>query len=187
MIRLLIIFMIFPTIMSCSTESRIETPAAQLSSDPTPASKKNAHVTEPPDTGEPAMHAVQNNRLQQVMQQINSLVYAQLSSEISLGQERQIKTEEIARIAGELAASEKSMIETMPSLNLKPNEEATFIALAEKLRLSAVQMETLARQHQLQGIPETLDNITNTCTSCHVLFRKSRSLLEKCRDPRYTC
>ncbi|MDO9238832.1 MAG: hypothetical protein Q7U30_02365, partial [Methylicorpusculum sp.] len=113
--------------MSCSTESRIETPAAQLSSDPTPASKKNAHVTEPPDTGEPAMHAVQNNRLQQVMQQINSLVYAQLSSEISLGQERQIKTEEIARIAGELAASEKSMIETMPSLNLKPNEEATFI------------------------------------------------------------
>ena len=181
------IVMILSTIMSCSTESTIETPAAQLSSDTPPAPKQNVHSSEPPDTGEPAMHAVQNNRLQQVMQQINSLVYSQLSSEINLGQERQIKTKEIARIAGELAASEKSMIETMPSLNLKPNEEATFIALAEKLRLSAVQMETLARQNQLQGIPATLDNITNTCTSCHVLFRKSRSLLEKCRDPRYTC
>jgi hypothetical protein len=133
------------------------------------------------------MHAIQNNRLQQVMKQINDLVYSQLSNEINLGPQRQLKTAEIARIAGELAASEKNIIETMPSLDLKPDEKVTFTALAEKLRINALQMASLAEQNQLQAIPATLDTITTTCISCHVLFRKSRSLLEKCKDPRYTC
>jgi len=133
------------------------------------------------------MHAIQNNRLQQVMQQINELVYAQLSSEINLGEQRELKTAEIARIANELAASEKSIVETLPSLNLKPDEQTTFLALADKLRVSAEHMQDLASENQLREIPATLDTITNTCISCHVLFRKSRSLLEKCKDPRYTC
>jgi hypothetical protein len=133
------------------------------------------------------MHAIQNNRLQQVIKQINDLVYSQLSNEINLGPQRQLKTAEIARIAGELAASEKNIIETMPSLDLKPDEKVTFTALAEKLRINALQMASLAEQNQLQAIPATLDTITTTCISCHVLFRKSRSLLEKCKDPRYTC
>jgi hypothetical protein len=104
-----------------------------------------------------------------------------------LGPQRQLKTAEIARIAGELAASEKNIIETMPSLDLKADEKVTFTALAEKLRINALQMANLAEQNQLQAIPATLDTITTTCISCHVLFRKSRSLLEKCKDPRYTC
>lgn len=133
------------------------------------------------------MHAIQNNRLQQVMKQINDLVYSQLSNEINLSQQRQLKAAEIARIAGELAASEKDILETMPSLDLKPDEKVTFTALSEKLRINALQMANLAEQNQLQAIPASLDTITNTCISCHVLFRKSRSLLEKCKDPRYTC
>ena len=183
--RIPFILTILFSAVSCSSDSKLETVQPTATSViTTTASQKSI---EPPETGEPAMHAIQNNRLQQVMKQINDLVYSQLSNEINLGSQRQLKTAEIARIAGELAASEKDIIETMPSLDLKPDEKVTFTALAEKLRINALQMANLAEQNQLQAIPATLDTITTTCISCHVLFRKSRSLLEKCKDPRYTC
>ncbi|CAD6878371.1 hypothetical protein [Methylomonas albis] len=187
MSRIIIFFMIIFNLMACSTESRLEPEVAQQPSGTRPVLTKSAKIPEPPETGEPAMHAIQNNHLQQVMQQINELVYAQLSSEINLGEQRELKSAEIARIAQELAASEKSIVQTLPTLNLKQDEQTTFLALADKLRVSAVQMQDLADQNQLRAIPATLDTITNTCISCHVLFRKSRSLLEKCKDPRYTC
>ncbi len=187
MSRSVVILIALFSMISCSAESKLETAGVQVFSDKASPSKQKSASVEPPETGEPAMHAVQNSRLQDVMHQINALVYDQLSSEINLSKERQIKTKEIARIANELARSEKSIIETLPTLTLKPDEQTAFVALAEKLRTSAVQMEELAKQNHLQGIPATLETITNTCISCHVLFRKSRSLLEKCKDPRYTC
>ena len=187
MYRTLLIFVMFSMVTSCSTESKLETPNRPPSAKAEPASENKSQAMRPPETGEPAMHAIQNNRLQEVMNQINTLVYSQMYSEINLSEERQLKTQEIARIAQELASSESAIIDTMPTLKLKPGEQATFAALAEKLRTSAVQMETLASQNQLQRIPATLEAITSTCTACHALFRKSRSLLEKCKDPRYTC
>lgn len=185
--RIIIIFVIFFNAMACSTESKLEPALARPASDIDPVLTNSNKIPEPPETGEPAMHAIQNRRLQQVMQQINELVYSQLSGEINLKEQRELKTAEIARIANELAASEKSIVETLPTLNLKPDEQSTFLALADKLRVSAAKMQEHADNNQLQAIPATLDTITNTCISCHVLFRKSRSLLEKCKDPRYTC
>ncbi len=185
MYQFIFICMIVFNIMSCSTESRLETPRTLLSAETPSATKQKNKLFGPPETGEPAMHAIHNNRLQQVMQQINLLVYAELSNE--LGQERQIKTQEVARIARELASSQKSIMETMPALKLKPTEEYAFVVLAEKLRLGAVQLEELANQNKLSKIPPTLETLTNTCTSCHVLFRKKRSLLEQCKDPGFTC
>ncbi len=184
---IVIIFIALFSTISCSSESMLEAPTAKVTSEKSSPSQQNLHPSGPPETGEPAMHAVQNTRLQKVMQQINSLVYDQLSSELNWSKERQIKTEEIARIANELATSEKSITEALPALDLKPDEEVAFIALARKLQTGAVQMEQFANQNQLQRLPETLETITGTCISCHVLFRKSRSLLEKCKDPRYTC
>ena len=164
---------------ACSTDSTLD------ASHPRAVVSMMAH--EPPETGEPAMHAIHNTQLQQVMHQINDLVYAQLNGELNLSSQRQLKAVEVARIAGELADSEKDILDTMPSLNLKTAEVSTFVALAEKLRLSALQMQPSAKQEQWQAISGHIETITNTCTSCHVLFRKSRSLLEKCKDPRYTC
>lgn len=183
--RIGFILILLLSAVSCSSDSKLETPQSTAATVITPA--VNQKTIAPPDTGEPAIHAIQNNRLQQVMKQINDLVYSQLNSEINLSEQRQFKTAEIARIADELASSEKSITETLPSLDLKPDEKITFTALSEKLRHNALQLADLAKQNQLQTIPDTLDTITNTCISCHVLFRKSRSLLEKCKDPRYTC
>lgn len=174
--------------VSCSSYLQNDTPhvASAYSNNPS-NSKHRSHPVEPPETGEPAMHAVQNSRLEVVMHQINNLVYDQLNNEIKLNREGEIKTAEIADIAGQLADSEKSIVEILPSLKLKPDEASAFLALAGKLRTGALHLEELANQNQLQTIPATLDTITSTCISCHALFRKKPSLLEKCKDPKYTC
>lgn len=170
---------------SCSTETslQVQDPANRVDG----SQLKHSLLHELPETGKPAMHAVQNNRLQAIMKQLNSLIYDQLGSEMDLTVKRRMQTEEIARIASELANSEKAIVETLPALNLKTGEEATFKALAEKLRSGALDLQQFAKDDQLQAIPEAVETLTNTCISCHVLFRKSRSLLEKCKDPRYTC
>lgn len=185
--RCLVIAVLSLMAIACSTEPRLEKAAAQPTPNQSDSTRPSTANATPAETGEPALHAVKNDRLQQIMRQINDLVYAQLSSEINLGQQRQLKTEEIAKTAAELAASEQAMVSTLPSLGLKADEQTTFLALAEELRINAADMQDLANRNQIQAIPARLETITNTCTSCHVLFRKSRSLLEKCKDPRYTC
>lgn len=185
--RKLIILMTLFGLVACSSESKLDAPVATASSDNSSPAVPNSLSAGPPETGEPALHAVQNNRLQAVMHELNTLVYGRLSNEINWSKERAIKSEEISKIANELIASEKSIKDALPSLNLKSDEATAFVAVAGKLRSGATQLAELASQNQLQRLPETLEMITDTCISCHVLFRKSRSLIEKCKDPRYTC
>lgn len=92
-----LILIILLSAVSCSSDSKQE--AVQPSAAKVIAPKTSLKSIAPPETGEPAMHSIQNTRLQQVMKQINDLVYSQLSNEIDLGQQRQLKTAEIARIA----------------------------------------------------------------------------------------
>jgi len=185
--RTVITLVVLFSLISCSVERNPQPQAAEdFSEGVTPLPGINP-LHGLPDTGEPAMHAVQNSRLQIVMQQLNRLVYDQLGSEIELSAEREVKTAEIARIAAELADSEEAIIGTLPALNLKDDEKLAFKSLAEKLRIGALDLQELAKEDKLQEVPTAIETLTNTCISCHVLFRKSRSLLEKCKDPRYTC
>ena len=186
-LRVILSVMMLVHLISCSTESGHQAPVAISASHQSSELEQKTRLLAPPDTGEPALHAIQNNHLQQIMRQINSLVYTELNNEINAHDERKIKAQEIARIASELASSETSILETMPFLDLNSTEKVAFVALATKLRTEALQLEELARQNKLHKIPETLDSLSNTCTSCHSLFRKSRSLLDQCKDPGYTC
>ncbi|MGZ5050646.1 MAG: hypothetical protein ACXWF8_11265 [Methylobacter sp.] len=188
MSRAIAMLIMLISIISCSSYLQNDTPYVASAYSDNPFNSKNRYYpVEPPETGEPAMHAVQNSRLEAVMHQINNLVYDQLNNEIKLSREGEIKTAQIADIANQLANSEKFIVEILPSLKLKPDEASAFLALAGKLRAGALHLEELANQKQLQTIPATLDTITSTCISCHALFRKKPSLLEKCKDPKYTC
>ncbi|MGR9051633.1 MAG: hypothetical protein ACU84J_03210 [Gammaproteobacteria bacterium] len=186
--RVAIFVMLFSCTLSCSTDSRtggLSTQGAKIERPDEPI-----RIGEPatsPDTGEPALHAIQDERLRQVMKQIDSLVYAQMLGKVDLSRERKLKTEEIAGIARALADNEKAVIATLPSLHLNADETSVFSALADKLRDGALAMETLAEQDRWQDLPAVMTSITSTCTACHALFRKTRSLMEKCKDPQYTC
>ncbi|BBL71425.1 hypothetical protein [Methylogaea oryzae] len=174
-------------VTACSTDRKPEPPVSQPAASAAAPAPAYAAATEPADTGLPAMHAIHNNRLQQAMDRINTLVYRQMRDEVNASVETRQQTQEVAKTASELSGTVEAIIATLPALRLNPGDQATFRALADKLRLYAKQMEEQANWNQIHAIPATMDAITSTCTSCHTLFRKNRSILEKCSDPNYTC
>ena len=182
----LVVFALF-LMTSCSTDNLSQPPAAESSTLNQVDAQPVVSASAPPDTGEPAMHAVHNTRLKRVMSEINSLVYEQMQNEVDLSQERALKTREIAKIAHELTKAKQAILKTVPSLTLTPEEVNTFTAIAEKLDTNARQMEAVANKNQLADIPAQMQAITSTCNSCHSLFRKTPNILERCRDPRHTC
>jgi cytochrome c556 len=147
----------------------------------------SATATHPAASAGPALREIHNDPLQQLMIQMNALVYEQMRDELDAAQEKRQRIEALAATAGQLSGTVKAIIATLPSLKLSPEEQASFLALANNLHASAQQMETQARTNQIQAIPATLDQLTVTCGACHNLFRKSRNLLDKCRDPQQTC
>jgi len=64
------------------------------------------------------------------------------------------------------------ILAAQPALNLGQHESTVFVALANRLKEQALQLENLARHHQIESLPEAMTQITNTCTACHSLFRK---------------
>ena len=136
------------------------------------ASPQTRHPNTLHDTGNPALHAVQNERLNDLMLRMNALIFEQIRTEIEISQDRRRKALRIAKAAGKLQQSVDLIIAVQPSLNLEQHESAAFVALANKLKKQAIQLENLARDNQIKALPEYMTQITNTCKACHSLFRK---------------
>ena len=149
--------------------------------------KQTIQLSSPPETGQPALHAIHDQQLDEVMLQINALVFGQMRNELDLSHEKKLHANKIAQTAHELLKNVDILREVMPRLNLLPNEKITFLALANKLKSESAQIEEDAKHDDLKNIPSRLQQIMETCTSCHSLFRDNRNLLDRCRDPKSTC
>jgi len=124
------------------------------------------------DTGRPALHAVQNQRLNDLMLRMNALVFEQIQTEIEISRDRRRKALRIAEAANKLQQSVDLILAAQPALNLAQHDSVVFLALANKLKEQAMQLENLARHNQIESLTETMTQITNTCNACHSLFRK---------------
>jgi len=124
------------------------------------------------DTGRPTLHAVQNERLNDLMLRMNALVFEQIQTEIEISRDRRRKALRIAEAANKLQQSVDLILAAQPALNLGQHESTVFVALANRLKEQALQLENLARHHQIESLPEAMTQITNTCNACHSLFRK---------------
>ncbi|MDX8128534.1 hypothetical protein QLH52_14670 [Methylomonas sp. OY6] len=123
-------------------------------------------------TGQPALHAVRDKRLHELMDRMNSLMQERFMTEQQLDVERRKYSRQIGEAARDLAATVEIMIARMPGLQLNAAEQTTFLALAGKLREEMRQLQQLAEQNHIDAIPDSLHEINTTCTSCHALFRK---------------
>lgn len=124
------------------------------------------------DTGQPALHALRDNHLRELMDRMDSLMQERFMTELQLDKERRKYSRQIAETAGSLAANVEAIIASMPGLQLNAAEQSTFLALASKLREEMGQLKLNAEQNHIDAIPENLHEINTTCTSCHALFRK---------------
>ncbi len=168
---------------ACSSDPQPSPPVPPLAPATAASPESPSQTASPP----PTLHAIHNDHLQQLMIQMNALVYGEMRDELDAARQKREQIKALATTAGQLSSTVKAIIKTLPSLDLNPDEQASFMALANNLRTYARQMETQARKNDIQAIPATLDQLTLTCGACHSLFRKNHGLLERCRDPQHTC
>ena len=127
--------------------------------------------TKLPDTGQPALHAVQDARLRTLMQQMNNLMFDNLRTELDIDRDRSRHARQIGESAAAMAKTVDDILANRTKLNLRPGEDEAFVALAIKLRKLAQKLQQEALNNQVDTLPKTLDQISLTCSSCHQLFR----------------
>jgi cytochrome c556 len=124
------------------------------------------------ETGRPALHAIQDKQLHELMDRMDALMQERFMAEPELDAERRKYAQRIAVNARSLSQTVDNIIDRMPSLQLTGDEQHTFLALARKLREQSRQLQEQAQANQIDAVTGTMHQINTTCTSCHALFRK---------------
>lgn len=125
-----------------------------------------------PDTGRPALHAVSDARLRELMDQMNGLMFERFITQPDIDRERRNYALKMANAADKLGSTVDAILARLPALNLNPNEQMTFRALAGKLREQADALNAQAKLNHIDTMGPMLDQMTATCSSCHTLFRR---------------
>ncbi len=134
-------------------------------------SKTTTHF-ENVEVGHPALHAVHNNRLRELMARMNALMQERFLTEPELDAEHRRYAQQISDTAQNLSQTIDSISTTLPSLKLSTTEQTTFTALVTTLREQTKTLSAQAKQNHVGNISHVLGQIETTCTSCHTLFRK---------------
>lgn len=124
------------------------------------------------DTGQPALHAVSDARLRELMDKMNALMFERFIAEPDIDRERRVYALKMADAADKLGSTVDAILSRLPALALNPDEQLTFRALAGKLREQANALNAQAKLNRIDAIEPMLDQMTATCSSCHTLFRK---------------
>lgn len=124
------------------------------------------------DTGEPALHAVSDARLRELMNRMNGLVFERFVAEPDRDRETQRDNREIAQAAEDLGQSIDGLYAHLPALGLSAHEQAAFRALADKLRGQADHLRELAANGDTDELAGAFAQVNATCTACHGLFRQ---------------
>lgn len=124
------------------------------------------------NTGEPALHAVHSERLEEVMEDLSGLTLDRLPQEMDVSSERERHMDEIAVIARSLAETSAGITDAAPDYELAAAEREVFDKLTAKLHSQAVLLEHHAEAKDLPSVRGALDQITATCNACHSAFRQ---------------
>ncbi len=122
----------------------------------------------------PAVHAVHDERLRQVMRVIERLDFERLPQALDKREERGRWVEELRGLAGALAASAESIRSVAPDLELEEHERETFLALTTRLQERARALEREADELPAEALRERARGIEETCDRCHERFRIPR-------------
>ncbi|MCK6483988.1 MAG: cytochrome c [Phycisphaerae bacterium] len=124
------------------------------------------------DTGRPALHTIHNDRLHELMEELNRRRFARMPQELDAGIDRRTAARNIARSAAALAETAGYIPESLADSDLSEEERAVFIRLAHKLHEQSLALQRRAEAMELDSVPNELEAITATCNACHSAFRQ---------------
>jgi cytochrome c556 len=130
------------------------------------------HTVANTGSSDPALHAVRDKQLHELMSRMKSLMQERYMTEPELDAEHRKYAQKVAKTAQSMSQTLDAILVSSTSLKLSKTEESTFQALAEKLRKQTQELQKQGEQNRMDLISDTLEQINTTCNSCHVLFRK---------------
>ena len=124
------------------------------------------------DTGKPASHAIQSERLRAVMIELNDLMFEHMLTEVQIDRQRRFRTEEIVTVAEKLLETVRYIPDALPTLNLNKNEQHIFLEMSKKLNQQVSLLKQDAENNHVDAIPKRANQIIETCNACHHVFRQ---------------
>ncbi|NKB32697.1 MAG: hypothetical protein GKR91_06330 [Pseudomonadales bacterium] len=117
------------------------------------------------------LHGLMVERLNELQQSIEQLVYQQNRTQSQIDQTRRTSAAEIATTALELRDSVQELEMIEPSLSLSPSNRTVFLALIQRLRDDSQSLADLAMGTQIGNLDEAVLRLQENCETCHALYR----------------
>lgn len=124
-------------------------------------------------TREPALHAVHNEQLREIMTQLGELTQPGMPQELDEGGQGFASLGEVQDAAKSLAEASAAIAMVADELDLTDEEGTTFLALADRLAQEAIQVRDHARRGHARDARRAMQAMSATCVACHGLFRSS--------------
>ncbi len=125
-----------------------------------------------PRSGQPVLHAVYAQELRDAMRELNVQTSQQTWMRIYTSGEAPVDMSAIADLADKMAyVADNRLPRAVANVQLDPKEREIFLGLAKRLHSQAVLLKQEAQAKRQNRAQSTMNEITNTCNSCHTMFR----------------
>ncbi len=122
------------------------------------------------ETGKPALHAIQNNELKEIMKNLNRLHFDRMPQELD-HDPFDWHLKKVEQIAGKMSQATVEIATLSENIEINPQEKKLFDALAEKLGQQAGELELAAKDRDILQVRQAMNSMTTTCNACHSAFR----------------
>jgi cytochrome c556 len=122
-------------------------------------------------TPEPALHAVQSDRLRELMNDLDRLAPGDWPQEMDPAAEREARIAEFAEVVRDMATTANHLPSVLEGVRIAPEDRVRFVRLADRMRDEATGLEKLALRRDVASMETALDNSAATCKACHSAFR----------------
>lgn len=127
--------------------------------------------TEDQEIAQSDLHDIMSNRITDAVTRMELLLHDHSRSEDEVEKERSRVAAVIGDSAAELQHSVDFVLALEPRLAIPPEQVPQFTGFAKTLKVQALELETLARQHRYEMLKPAHERMKATCTSCHQQFR----------------
>ncbi len=141
--------------------------------------KPAAHLTGRDEDPGHGLHEVNNARLREIMHGLSSLEMERLQADAAGGANTDERVERVAHAASQLAEDARAMPYVFRDLSMSSESRRVFDNLAKQLRSQCIELEQLARSGKTAALKGKMNEITNTCNSCHASFRGPQMAMGK--------
>lgn len=136
------------------------------------ACSENHVHTNASDPDHPALHAIHDQELRDLMDKMNALMMERFMTEHEMDIERRRHASKIIAASKNLAATSERLLQKLPELGLDTAEQKAFRDLAGRLGQGAHTLQAQVENQSFKAISATLHDMQSTCLACHTLFRK---------------